>query len=364
MLTTLVGRPVEELDTPALLIDLPAFERNLDFMSRDIATTGISWRPHAKGHKCPAITRKQMAVGAIGVTCAKLGEAEVMAAAGVLDILIANQVVGPIKARRLASLCAHADVVVACDNIKNARELSAAGVAAGTQPRVIVELNIGMERAGVLPGEDAVKLATEIAALPGIRFAGVMGYEGHGMEYSDPGERRAEISRAVNSLVATAEAMRAAGLTVDLVSASGTGTYRNAVSVAGLTEIQAGGGIFGDSVYRDLGVPVEPALLLLSQVTSRPTPNRIIIDAGRKTVDPGERQPVIRGLEGVTSLAFSAEHGTATLDRANDTLDIGDRVLLEIGYHDQVTHLHDHLYGICNGMIEAIWPVASRGRLQ
>ena len=364
MITTLIGLSIEQLDTPALLIDLDAFERNLATMSREIAAAGVSWRPHAKGHKCPAITHKQIAAGAIGVTCAKVGEAEVMAAAGVRDILIANQIVGPIKTRRLAALCRRAEVVVAVDNIKNAREISEAGITAGTKPRVIIELNVGMERAGVLPGEAAVGLAQEIAALAGVRFAGLMGYEGHGMDIADPALRRETITKSVTALVETAETVRASGLPVEIVSASGTGTYRNAIAVSGITEVQAGGGIFGDSVYRDLEVNVEPALLLLTQVTSRPTSNRIIIDAGRKSVDPGERVPSIRGMPGVTALMFSAEHGTVLLDDETETPDLGDRLALEIGYHDQVTHLHDYLFGVRNGTIETIWPVASRGRLQ
>jgi D-serine deaminase-like pyridoxal phosphate-dependent protein len=364
VLTTFIGLSIDHLDTPALLIDLDAFERNLTTMSQELNAAGVSWRPHAKGHKCPAITHKQIAAGAIGVTCAKIGEAEVMAAAGVRDILIANQIVGSIKARRLAALCRHADVVVAVDNITNAREISDAGLAAGTRPRVIVELNVGMERAGVLPGEAAVKVAHQIAALDGVRFAGLMGYEGHGMDIADSVRRRDTITKSVTALVDTAEAVRASGLPVEIVSASGTGTYRNAITISGITEVQAGGGIFGDSVYRDLDVAVEPALLLLSQVTSRPTSNRIIIDAGRKSVDPGERVPSIRGMAGVTALKFSAEHGTVSLDHDTATPDIGDRVLLEIGYHDQVTHLHDYLFGVRNGTIETIWPVASRGRLQ
>jgi D-serine deaminase-like pyridoxal phosphate-dependent protein len=364
MLTTIVGRPVDELDTPALLIDLDAFERNLALMSREIAAAGVAWRPHAKGHKCPTIAHIEIAAGAIGVTCAKLGEAEVMAANGVRDILVANQVVGPIKARRLAALCAHADVIVAVDGIENAKELSAAACAHGTRPRVIVELNVGMDRAGVLPGEPAVALSSQIAALDGLRYVGLMGYEGHGMEVADPAARATTITTAVRSLVETAEACRAAGLPVEIVSASGTGTYRSAVSITGITEVQAGGGLFGDAVYRDLGVPVDPALILLTQVVSRPTPNRIIVDAGRKTTDPGERPPAARGLDGVVSLGLSAEHGTFILDHATDRPRVGDRLELEIGYHDQTTHLHEFLYGVRNGVVETVWSVAARGRLQ
>jgi D-serine deaminase-like pyridoxal phosphate-dependent protein len=364
MLTTFVGRSVAELDTPALLIDLAAFEQNLAFMSSEIAAAGINWRPHAKGHKCPAISHLEIDAGAIGVTCAKLGEAEVMAGAGILDILVANQVVGPIKARRLAALCQSADVIVAVDSIDNAKELSEVALAAGSRPRVIVELNVGMDRSGVLPGETAVELSKRVADLTGVRYVGLMGYEGHGMDIVDPAERAQSIDHAVQSLVCTAEACRAAGLPVEIVSASGTGTYRTAVLTKGITEVQAGGGLFGDAVYRDLGVPVKPALLLLTQVVSRPTPDRIVFDAGRKSVDPGERPPTARGISGVKSLSLSAEHGTLQLDRECGTPDVADRLVLEIGYHDQCTHLHENLFGVRNGIVETVWPIAARGRLQ
>lgn len=364
MLTTIVGRPVRELDTPALTIDLNAFERNLAFMSGTIAAAGISWRPHAKGHKSPAIARKEIEAGAIGVTCAKLGEAEVMAANGINDILVANQVIGPIKARRLAALCTKADVIVAVDDFANAEEIAAVADDFGTEPRVIIELNVGMERAGVLPGKAAVHLSKRLADLKGIRFAGLMGYEGHGMDILDPDARKETIVRAVASLVETAEACRAAGVPVEIVSASGTGTFLTAIANSGITEVQAGGGLFGDKAYRDLGVPVEPALIVITQVTSRPVPNRIIVDAGRKTIDPGYYDPVARGLEGVVSVALSAEHGAFELDRNTDSPRPGERLELEIGYHDQTTHLHDYLFGVRDGIVETVWPVAARGRLQ
>jgi D-serine deaminase-like pyridoxal phosphate-dependent protein len=364
MLTTIVGRPVRELDTPALTIELDAFERNLAFMSKEIAAAGINWRPHAKGHKSPAIARKEIDAGAIGVTCAKLGEAEVMAANGINDILVANQVIGPIKARRLAALCTKADVIVAVDDYANAEEIAAVAEDFGTRPRVIVELNVGMERAGVLPGKEAVELSKRLADLKGIRYAGLMGYEGHAMDLLDPAARRNEIQRSVSSLAESAEACRAAGLPVEIVSASGTGTFLTAIANSGITEVQAGGGLFGDKAYRDLGVSVEPALLVLTQVTSRPTARRVIVDAGRKTVDPGYYDPVARGLDGVASVALSAEHGVFELDRDAPSPRPGERLELEIGYHDQTTHLHDYLFGVRTGIVETVWPVAARGRLQ
>jgi D-serine deaminase-like pyridoxal phosphate-dependent protein len=264
----------------------------------------------------------------------------------------------------LAALCAHADVIVAVDGIENAKELSAVACAYGTRPRVIVELNVGMDRSGVLPGEPAVALSAQVAALEGLRYVGLMGYEGHGMEVAEPAARVETIEAAVRALVETAAACRAEGLPVEIVSASGTGTYRSAVAVGGITEVQAGGGIFGDAVYRNLGVPVEPALLLLTQVVSRPAPDRVIVDAGRKTVDPGERPPTARGLDGVISLALSAEHGRFLLDHPADRPRVGERLELEIGYHDQTTHLHECLYGVRDGVVETVWPVAARGRLQ
>src|SRR5688500_15400659 len=142
--TTVVGRPIAELDTPALLVDLDAMERNIATIAAEVRRHGINWRPHAKAHKCPAVAHKQLAAGAIGVTCAKLGEAEVMAAAGVRDVLIANEVVGPIKTRRLAALAGHCDVIVAVDDVENVRELNVAAGAAGTRPRVVVEVDCGM----------------------------------------------------------------------------------------------------------------------------------------------------------------------------------------------------------------------------
>ncbi|MGH2535090.1 MAG: DSD1 family PLP-dependent enzyme [Thermomicrobiales bacterium] len=364
MYGTVVGGPVDEIDTPALLIDLNRLDRNIDRMNADLRAAGVAWRPHCKGHKSPAIAHKELAAGAIGVTCAKLGEAEVMAAAGIRDILVANQVVGPIKARRLAALRGQADVIVAVDSIENARELDAAARATGTRLRVIVEVNVGMHRAGVEPGAPTIAFSQEVAAMEGIRFAGLMGYEGHAMGQADPAQRQAEIERSVRMLVETADACRAAGLPVEIVSASGTGTYQTSTGIEGITEVQAGGGIFGDAFYRSLDVPVEPALSILVGVTSRPAPNRIIIDAGCKTLDASVIPPTVRDLAGVVSIRFSAEHGNIALDHDACCPHVGDRLLLDVGYHDGVVHLHDCFYGIRNGLVETVWPIAARGRLQ
>jgi D-serine deaminase-like pyridoxal phosphate-dependent protein len=364
MLTTLIGLPVPELDTPALLIDLDALERNITQMAQDIASRGASWRPHSKSHKCPAIAHKQIAAGAIGVACAKLGEAEVMAANGIRDILVPNQVVGPIKARRVASLAGYADIAVAVDSLCNVDELDAAAIAHGTHPRVVIEVNTGMDRAGVEPREAALELARRTAGRKGIRFAGLMTWEGHCWKEPLGPERDAMIRRAMDDMLETAEMIRAGGIDVDIISVGGTATYLTSAGVPGITEVQAGGGIFGDLEYLRQGANVVPAMTLMAQVTSRPTPTRIIHDAGRKTVDPSNRAPEPRGIEVEEKKGFSAEHGTLYLKEPSDTPKVGDRLEFSIGYSDQCNHLHENFYGIRNGVVESIWPILGRGKIQ
>ncbi len=364
MLTTLIGLPLDQIDTPALIVDLDALDRNIAMMATLTRERGIDWRPHAKAHKSPAIAHRELAVGAIGITCAKLGEAEVFAAAGVRDMLIANQIVGPIKARRLAALASYCDVIVAVDNIANARELDRAAAKFGSRPRVLIEVDSGMQRAGIAPGPDAVALATQLSQMTSLRFAGVMAWEGHAVAIADDATRMLEIQAAVGRLTATADAIRAAGIPVEIVSCGGTGTFLTAREMPGVTEVQAGGGIFGDGMYRALNVPVEPALSLVVSVTSRPTPRRIILDAGRKSIDPSARPPEVVGIQGVQLVALSAEHGTITLDHDADTPRAGDRVTLHVGYSDQAIHVHDQLLVARHGVLIAIWPTLTRGRLQ
>lgn len=364
MLTSIVGLPASELDTPALLVDLDILEANIATMASDIAAMGSSWRPHSKANKSPAIAHRELAAGAIGITCAKLGEAEVLAANGIFDILISNQIVGSIKTRRLAQINRQpgVDVKVCVDSLENIREIAAAASAAGSRVRVLVEVNSGMERAGI-DSARAVEFAQAIAALDGIEFAGLMTWEGHAMGVKDPEERAAVIRSSIQKVLDAAEAVRAAGIPVEIISAGGTGTYLTTAGIDGITEVQAGGGIWGDATYIDLGANVKPALELITTVTSRPTPTRVIVDAGRKTVDPSNRFPIPVGLE-VEKIALSAEHGNLKLVSPSDNPRVGDRVHFRIGYSDQIVHLHDALFGVRGGIVEQVIPVAGRGRLQ
>lgn len=361
-----VGRSKWDLDTPALCVELPVVERNIQRMTDVIIRKhGVGWRPHTKGQKVPAIARMELAAGAHGVTCAKLGEAEVMAAAGISDILIANQIVGPEKITRLVNLRKHADVMVAVDSMENAQEIDAAARTKGVRVRVLVEVDTGMHRAGVAPGEPALALSRQLSDLPGLQYCGVMGWEGHATGVPDPERKRAIVEASVGALVATAQRCRDGGLAADIVSCGGTGTYWLTAAVPGVTEIQAGGGIFHDIVYAEkFGVQHEFAMTLLTTVTSRPTPTRIICDAGRKAMSGDNALPRPLNVGTVSKVGLSAEHATIELAEPAPQIRVGDKIEWIVGYSDTTTFLHDELFATRDGMVEQVWPVVGRGKLR
>jgi D-serine deaminase-like pyridoxal phosphate-dependent protein len=354
-----------ELDTPALLVDLAVLERNVERMASTFRTAGVGWRPHTKAIKVPELAHKLLAAGALGVTCAKLGEAEVMAAAGVRDILIANQIVGEAKIARLIDLLPSADVIVAVDNVDNVRQLDRMASAAGARLRVVVEVDIGMHRAGVQPGEATVELARTIAGCGGLRFAGVFGWEGQTVKIADLPAKQRAIEQSVKLLTSTADLCRAAGLPVDIVTCGGTGTYQFTASLPGITELQAGGGIFCDVYYHDvMHVDHEYALTILASVTSRPVATRIICDAGKKTMssDAAMPRPLIAGA--IKSMGLSAEHTTIELEAPDTDLAVGDKVEFIVGYSDTTTMLHNEIYGVREGQVETVWSILGRGKLR
>jgi D-serine deaminase-like pyridoxal phosphate-dependent protein len=347
------------------MVDLDALEANIARIAGACRRNGINWRPHTKGIKVPQIARKLIDAGAIGITCAKLGEAEVMGAAGFKDILIANQIVGPQKIARLVALRPVTDVMVAVDNRDNVAAIAGAAHAAGVTIRLAIEVNMGMNRAGLAPGEACVAMARFIAQQRGVTFAGLMGWEGQTAGIVDPAEKAAAVAAAVRSIVETAEMCRKAGLPVGIVSCGGTGNYWLSAAQPGITEIQAGGGVFCDVHYRkDFGVDHPYALSLMTTVTSRPTPTRIICDAGKKSMssDASVSEPL--GLGAVKSVKLSAEHGAIELEAPSETPRVGDRVEWIVGYSDTTVHLHEEIYATRGGRIEAVWPIVGRGKVR
>lgn len=363
-LASVVGRSKWDVDTPFLVVDIPTMEQNIARMAATFRQAGISWRPHTKGMKIPALAHKLVDAGAIGVTCAKLGEAEVMAAAGVRDILVANQVIGEEKVRRFAHLQHQADVICAVDCEFSIEQLSRAAGAAGVQPRIVVEVNTGMDRCGVAPGEATVALARKVHAAPNLRFSGVMGWEGHTAGIRDVNEKRAAIEKAVGSLVESARLCREAGLPATIVSCGGTGTYWITAGIAGATEVQAGGGIFCDVHYRnDFGVEHPYALTIMTTVISRPTPTRLVCDAGRKTMSWDAGMPTPIGVE-FEAVRLSAEHARVDLKTPSDTPRVGDKLEWIVGYSDTTVLLHDEMVGTRNDVVEVVWPILGRGKLR
>ncbi len=362
---SIVGLPKAALDTPALLVDLDVMEANIARIVATCRSQGVAWRPHSKVHKTPEIARKQIAAGAIGVTCAKLGEVEVMVAAGIRDILIANQIVGSIKVRRLIELLDRADPIVAVDSIENVTELDKAARATGKRLKVVIEVDIGMNRAGVEPGVPVLALAREIASRPGLRLVGLVAWESQAVMIADPAEKERVVRDAVARLAASARACREAGHTVEVVSCGGTGTFPYCAQQPGVTEVQIGGAIFSDMHYRThFYVDFPPALTILTTVTSRPTPTRIVVDAGKKTMSGDAAMPMPIGLPTVGMMKLSAEHSKIELDHRSDTPRIGDKIEFIVGYSDTTVHLHEEIIGVRRGHVETAWPVAGRGKIK
>jgi D-serine deaminase-like pyridoxal phosphate-dependent protein len=362
---TLIGLPKTELDTPALLVDLDVLEANIRRIVETCRAHGVGWRPHMKGHKTPEIAGKELAAGAIGVTCAKVSEAEVMAAAGIRDILIANQIVGNAKIRRVIDLIGPADPVVGVDSVANAIELARAASAAGKQLKVAIEVDIGMNRAGVEPGAPVVRLAGAIAQHPSIRLVGLMAWESHAVTIADPGEKERAVAKAIARLTESAALCRNAGHRIEIVSCGGTGTFPYCVRQPGVTEVQVGGAIFSDMHYRTHYHADFPcALTVLATVTSRPTPTRIVLDAGRKTMSGDAAMPQPLGLPPIAAMRLSAEHTKIELEQPSDTPGIGDRIELVAGYSDSTVHLHEEIVATRRGRVETVWRVAARGKIK
>lgn len=361
---TEIGLRLEELDTPVLWVDIDQLDRNIALLADHFARAGVQWRPHTKGIKAPAIAHKLVRGGAIGVTCAKLGEAEVMATAGIDDILIANQVVGPHKIRRLVNLCRWADVKIAVDSTATLADLSRAAQDKGVVVGLVIEIDSGMNRAGVQPGQPVVDLAQIIVDTPGLRFDGLMSWEGHSLSAPSPEERRRVAAESIALLTESAERCRAAGIPVRIVSCGGSGTLDVTPFLSGVTEVQAGGAVFNDVTYAKWQVPTQPAIFVRSTVTSRPNPKRIIFDGGFKTMPAWLNQPRPLGIDHVEKVATSAEHGIVTLSEPNYDAKVGDGYDFLLGYGDATVFLHDVIYAVRNGVVEAIWRVDARGRLR
>jgi D-serine deaminase-like pyridoxal phosphate-dependent protein len=354
--------PIELPDSPCLLLDLDVLERNMARMQQAIVTEGGKrWRPHVKALRAPALVQRLQAAGADGVTCATVGEAEAMVAAGIGDVLIASQVVGDASIRRLVALNRQARVLAAVDAPAHVQVLATAAQQAGVVLPLVVEVDIGMQRCGVAPGAAALALAQLVAAEPALRFCGLMGWEGHTTGIADPAVKQAAVTAAVGLLTGTAQHCRDAGLAVEIVSCSGTGTFPIACRLPGVTEIQAGGGVLGDRRYRtEFHIALEQALSLRAVVLSRPTERRIVCNAGWRYLAAWPTPPQVRGLPGTVQLSPSAEHLTLDCAEPVHGVPIGATLHFDVGYADSTVFLHPALYAMRAGAVESLLQIPAR----
>ena len=367
------GMPLGDVDTPALLIDLDAFERNLKTMADAVAKAGVRLRPHAKTHKSPVIGLKQMALGAVGLCCQKVSEAEAMVEGGIPDVYVSNEVVGARKLDRLAAMAHQARVMVAVDNEQAIEALGQAARKAGVTIRTLVEIDVGAGRCGVPPGAPAVAMAARVAREQGLAFAGLQSYQGRAQHVRSLEERKALIGQAIEWTGATVALLRQSGLDCEVVGGAGTGTFEIEAASGVYNELQAGSYVFMDADYaRNLKADggrfdtFENALFVYATVMSTPVADRAVIDAGLKAFTFESGMPEVRGLAGALYERPSDEHGGLNLVACNERPRLGDKILLVPPHCDPTVNLHDWYIGV-RGMggdkarVESIWPVAARG---
>jgi len=352
-----IGRKRDDVPTPALLLDLPAARRNIAKMGEHMRGLSADLRPHIKVHKSPELARLQVEAGATGVSTATVWEAVVMVRSGIDHVLVVNEVAGRDKLATLAALARDADVLLCVDEAANAAEVAAAARAAGSTLGVLIEVDTGMDRAGVDTSEAAVELAGRLAELKGLRLLGVSGYEGHCSLTPERGLRQQRQATAMGFLVETAEAIRAAGLPCPIVSAGGTATWDWTAAFPGVTETQAGSYVVMDEFHGAMVGDFERAVAVAATVISRP-PGRVILDAGSKSMGAPNLASIVG--HDLPNFRFDEEHGI--FDASSGTeLRVGDVVELVPGYAPATVNWYDAYHVVEGDEVVDVWPVIPRG---
>jgi 3-hydroxy-D-aspartate aldolase len=365
-----VRKPLGDLPTPALLIDLDVFERNLQALASYMKGRPVTFRPHGKAHKSPAIGKLQLASGAKGLCAAKLGEADVLIRGGVQDVLITAEVVGRLKIERLMALLALTpDVKAVVDNEQNVVDLSAAALASKRKLKVAIDCNVGQNRTGLGTPEEVVALAQVIARQKGLELVGLQGYGGNNQHVKGFDKRRAREIQSNERVVAARHALEKAGFAVQMVSVGGTGSYNIDADFPGVTEIQPGSYIFMDTNYNKIGgrdtaefSDFGNSLSVLTTVISRATAGRAIVDAGGKALSTDEAPPEPMELTGATYGVAGDEYGALRLQEPSRELKVGDQVRILPGHCDTTVNLHNVYFAVRKGIVEHVWPIEGRGR--
>ena len=362
------GDALSDVMTPALVIDLDAFDRNIARMRAFVTGHGLRLRAHAKTHKSADIARIQMQRGgACGICCQKVSEAEALVRAGITDVLVSNEIHGPRRAARLAALAGRARVQVCVDDAGQVATLSRAAEAAGTRIGVLVEIDVGAGRCGLPPGPAAVELARRIDEAPGLSFNGLQAYQGALQHIRDPQARAEAAHAAARATALTRTALTEAGFACETIGGAGTGSFTLDAGLGEINELQCGSYVFMDADYdRVTGADgsrpggMENALFVMAEVMSRPGPDRAICDAGLKALSVDSGLPRI-DRDGLRYTGASDEHGT--ISDPGGLLAPGDRVMLVPGHCDPTCNLYDWYVGLRGGVVETLWPVTARGKL-
>ena len=352
-----IGQRLEEVDTPALVLDLDAFEKNLLLLTQSV-NGKVRIRPHAKTHKCPEIAKRQIAAGAVGVCCQKVSEAEALVDGGIADVLISNEIVGAPKIARLATLSKRARIGVCLDDAGNLRDLAASGA----RLDVYIELEVGMRRCGVAPGEPVLALAKEIVKHRKLRFAGLHAYHGRAQHVRSTQDRRVAIENAATAVQVTKALLDKNNIPCHVVTGAGSGTYMLEVGTGAWDEIQPGSYVFMDADYakNEWAAPLprfEHSLFVLTTVMSRQA-SHAVVDAGLKASSVDSGMPLVFQQKNLQYTHASDEHGWIEGEKLPA---LGEKLLLVPGHCDPTVNLYDWYVCVREGVVEALWPITARG---
>ncbi len=366
-----VGDPIREIDTPALVMDIEAFEANVALMAAQAQRLGVALRPHAKSNKCADIARRQIAAGAVGVCVQKVSEAAALADEGIEDILICNELVGDRKIAALVELSSRIRVAACVDDLENVAAIARLAQTARTSVALMIEVNVGQGRCGVAPGDPVLRLAKAITAAPYLKLAGLQAYHGGAQHVRDLRQRAAAAGAAIAQAAIARDTLVAAGIPCPVVSGAGTGTFPYEGASGVYTEIQPGSYVFMDADYNRNewdeagagGPPFRQSLHVLAAVMSCVQPRRAIIDAGLKALAVDSGLPGVADLPGVVYEQASDEHGILVAASGARAPRLGEQVRLIPGHCDPTVNLYDWLVVTRGDRVEGVWPITARGCL-
>ena len=359
LLENFKGKPVNELPTPSIIADITAIDANLAKMDGFFAGSGIKLRPHFKSHKCVTLARRQMSLSnTVGITCAKLSEAEQLVIGGVHNVLIANQVIGRDKTTRIAEMNRKAAVHVAVDSKLGIEQLSAAAQKTGVTIGVFIEIDIGMNRGGIQPGKPVLDLAEIISRTPGIRLDGIQSYEGHIVTLEDYDERKRRVEQDLKPVIETKKLLEQKGFQT-IISSGGTGTYDITGNIEGIDELQCGTYVLMDSSYKKIRPEFENARYVLATIISDQKESKTV-DVGLKGVGAEYGTPEVIAYPEAKSLGFAEEH--LVFEKLDAS--IGDKIRLIPPHGCTTNNLYAKMWITRNDIIEDVWAIEGRGCLE